>query len=84
VADYSEAAARNTRLPPGHPEAFFEAFANNYANFAETVKAVIDGGKPSELALDFPNVDDGVRGMLFIETVVASSASSTKWTAMKQ
>jgi predicted dehydrogenase len=84
VAAYSKAAGRSTRLPPGHPEAFFEAFANNYANFTETVKAVIDGKKPSELALDFPDVDDGVRGMLFIETVVASSQSKTKWTAMKK
>ncbi len=82
-AAYSEAAARNTRLPSGHPEAFFEAFANNYSNFAETVKCAVAGEKPSELATDFPGVDDGVRGMLFIETVVASSKSDQKWTAMK-
>jgi len=84
VASYSKAAARNTRLPAGHPEAFLEAFANNYANFTETVKCAIEGKKPSVLALDFPSVDDGVRGMLFIETVVASSKSKQKWTAMKK
>jgi predicted dehydrogenase len=84
VAAYSAAAARGTRIPSGHPEAFLEAFANNYANFAETAKSVIAGEKPSELALDFPSVDAGVRGMLFIETVVASSKSATKWTAMKK
>jgi len=83
VAAYSEAAARNTRLPAGHPEAFLEAFANNYSNFAETVKSTLAGEKPSELATDFPGVDDGVRGMLFIETVVASSKSDKKWTPMK-
>ena len=77
-------AAKNTRLPSGHPEAFLEAFANNYANFAETVKCAIAGKKPGALALDFPGVDDGVRGMLFIETVVASSKSKQKWTAMKK
>ncbi|MBA7477881.1 Inositol 2-dehydrogenase/D-chiro-inositol 3-dehydrogenase [subsurface metagenome] len=84
VAEYSAAAGRNTRLPSGHPEAFLEAFANNYANFCEAVKTVIEGKKPSPLALDFPDVEDGVRGMLFIETVVASSKSKQKWTAMKK
>ncbi len=79
----SAAAARGTRLPAGHPEAFFEAFANNYANFAETVKCAIAGKKPSALALDFPGVDDGLRGMQFIETVVTSSKSKQKWTKLK-
>ena len=80
----SAAAERGTRIPAGHPEAFLEAFGNNYTNFAETVKCAIAGEKPSELATDFPGVDDGVRGMLFIETVVASSKSAQKWTPMKQ
>ncbi len=84
VGAYSAAAGRNTRLPFGHPEAFFEAFANNYRNFAETVKCAIAGQKPDKLALDFPGVDEGVRGMLFIETVVASAKSSQKWTPMKK
>jgi len=84
VGAYSAAAARGTRIPSGHPEAFLEAFANNYMNFAETVKCAIAGEKPSELALDFPGVDQGVRGKLFIETVVASSKSDQKWTPMKQ
>jgi predicted dehydrogenase len=84
IGEYSEAAGRNTRLPSGHPEAFFEAFANNYRNFAETVKCAIAGQKPSELALDFPGVNEGVRGMLFIETVVASAKSKQKWTPMKK
>jgi predicted dehydrogenase len=84
VGAYSAAAGRGTRLPSGHPEAFLEAFANNYMNFAETVKCLIAGEKPSELALDFPGVDAGVRGMLFIETVVASSKSKQKWMPMKR
>ena len=84
IGAYSAAAERGTRIPAGHPEAFLEAFANNYGNFAETVKSTIAGEKPSELATDFPGVDDGVRGMLFIETVVASSKSAQKWTPMKQ
>ncbi|MBM4024916.1 MAG: Gfo/Idh/MocA family oxidoreductase [Planctomycetes bacterium] len=84
VGACSAAAGRGTRIPSGHPEAFLEAFANNYMNFCETVKCAIAGEKPSELALDFPGVEAGVRGMLFIETVVASSKSDQKWTAMKQ
>ncbi len=83
VAAKSPAAARATRLPSGHPEGFFEAFANNYCNFADTVRASLLGQKPDKLALDFPKVEDGVRGMLFVETVLASTKSRQKWTRMK-
>jgi len=82
VAAMSPAAARATRLPSGHPEAFIEAFANIYLNFTDTVRAARTGTSPDPLMLDFPTVDDGVRGMQFIETVVASAASATKWTPM--
>ena len=84
IATKSAAAARATRLPSGHPEAFFEAFANNYLNFAETVRARITRSKPNPLALDFPNVNDGLRGMQFIETVLASTKSKQKWTKFKK
>ncbi len=84
VAARSPAAARGTRLPSGHPEAFFEAFANTYRNFADTVRAKLTRTKPDPLALDFPDVDDGLRGMLFIETVLASAKSNQKWTAFKK
>ena len=83
VAAKSPAAARGSRIPSGHPEAFLEAFANNYCNFADTLRAHLLNEKPDPLALDFPNVDDGVRGMLFIETVLESAKSEKKWTAMK-
>ena len=84
VGAKSAAAARATRLPFGHPEAFFEAFANTYCNFADTVRAKLTRTKPDPLALDFPNVDDGLRGMLFIETVLASTQSKKKWIAFKK
>ena len=84
VAEKSPAAGRATRLPSGHPEAFIEAFANTYCNFADTVRARIERRKPDPLALDFPNVGDGLRGMLFIETVLASAKSKQKWTKMKR
>jgi len=72
VGALSPAAARATRLPFGHPEAFYEAFANIYKNATDTIRASIDGRQPDVLELDFPNVEDGIRGMQFIETVVAS------------
>ncbi|KPK62960.1 MAG: oxidoreductase [Gemmatimonas sp. SG8_38_2] len=82
VAEKSPAAGRATRLPFGHPEAFLEAFANNYCNFADTIRARIERRKPDPLALDFPRVTDGVRGMKFIQTVVASSGKGAKWIRM--
>lgn len=79
---YLSALARhNTRTPWGHPEGFFEAFANHYRNFALCVDARKNGGQPKAEWLDFPSVGDGVRGMAFIENVIASGKSEKKWTA---
>jgi len=75
----SPAAARATRIPFGHPEAFLEAFANNYVNFADTIRAKMDRRKPTELERDFPGVKEGVTGMAFIETVVKSSKLGVRW-----
>jgi len=75
----SEAAKHNTRVPGGHPEGYLEAFANIYRNFALTLRAKLNGETPTEAMLDFPRVEDGVRGMAFIENVVASNASDQKW-----
>jgi predicted dehydrogenase len=69
-----------TRLPTGHPEAFYEAFANVYKNFTDTIRARILGIEPSEMMLDFPNIIDGARGVYFIEKAVESNASELKWT----
>ena len=82
VGAKSPAAQRATRLPSGHPEAFFEAFANLYCNFAETLRCKVAGVKADPLANDFPKVSDGVRGMQFIETVVKSSKLGAKWVKM--
>jgi len=79
----SDIAKHNTRVPGGHPEGYLEAFANIYRNFASTVSAKIHGTTPTEAMLDFPKVEDGVRGMAFIDTVVASSQSDQKWTDFK-
>lgn len=78
---YLSALARfNTRTPAGHPEGYIEAFANIYRNFALALHSIKRGKKPRAEYLDFPTVEDGVRGMKFIETVVASSQSEAKWT----
>jgi len=84
VGAKSAAAARATRLPFGHPEAFFEAMANIYCNFADTIRAKLTRSKVDPLALDFPSVKDGLRGMLFLDTVLASTKSKQKWTKMKK
>jgi predicted dehydrogenase len=76
----SSYAVLNCRTPGGHPEGYLEAFGNIYKNFAATLAAKIDGKQPSKESLDFPRVDEGIRGMAFIDNVVASSASKEKWT----
>lgn len=76
----SPIAAFNTRTPSGHPEGYLEAFGNLYKSFALTLQSKLEGKEPSANMLDFPTVTDGVRGMAFIENVIASGKSSQKWT----
>ena len=76
----SSYAIHNSRTPGGHPEGYLEAFANIYHNFALTLSARIDGTTPTPEMLDFPQVDEGIRGMAFIDNVVASGQSEQKWT----
>ena len=76
------AAQHATRLPPGHPEAFFEAFANVYANAMRTLLALLAGEPPNPLDLDFPTVEDGVAGVRFILGAVESGRRGT-WVSMR-
>jgi predicted dehydrogenase len=76
----SSYAAFNSRTPGGHPEGYLEAFANLYRNFALCVSAKNDGIKAPPEAYDYPSVDEGIRGMAFINNVVNSSLSNDKWT----
>ncbi|MFN3794958.1 MAG: Gfo/Idh/MocA family protein [Chitinophagaceae bacterium] len=78
-AHLSSFATHNARTPGGHPEGYLEAFGNIYRNFALTLAARIDGNVPSAEAMDFPSVEDGIRGMAFIDNVVASAGMDTKW-----
>jgi hypothetical protein len=68
-----------TRIPAGHPEGYLEAFANIYKNFAICLRAHLEGKKPKAIHMDFPTVEDGVRGMRFIDKVIESGKSKQKW-----
>ncbi|WP_375434876.1 Gfo/Idh/MocA family protein [uncultured Hymenobacter sp.] len=76
----SSFAQHNTRTPAGHPEGYLEAFANLYRNFGLTLQAELTNQTASPEALDYPSIAEGVRGMAFIENVIASGKSDKKWT----
>jgi predicted dehydrogenase len=76
----SSFAVQNCRTPGGHPEGYLEAFANIYHNFALSLMHKLDGKQPTKEMLDFPRVEEGIRGMAFIENVVKSNLSDKKWT----
>ncbi|WP_276359723.1 Gfo/Idh/MocA family oxidoreductase [Daejeonella sp. H1SJ63] len=70
----------NTRTPGGHPEGYLEAFGNLYRNFALVVSAKNEGTEAPAEAYDYPSVNEGIRGMAFIDNVVKSGSSNEKWT----
>ncbi|HUU28371.1 MAG TPA: Gfo/Idh/MocA family oxidoreductase [archaeon] len=72
-----------SRVPPGHHEGYIESFANLYLGAVDSIRAAECGVK-KELSLDYPGVEDGVRGMAFIETVLESGRSKEKWTPFKK
>ncbi len=78
---YPEAEA-HTRIPAGHPEGYLEAFGNIYRNFAFCLQARLAGEDPDPIYQDFPTVEDGLRGMEFIDAVIRSGKSSEKWIGM--
>ena len=75
-----ESSLANTRIPAGHPEGFLEAFANIYNNFANELSDLISGKEViGHKEYDYPKVQDGVRGMKFLEAVVKSSENRNQW-----
>jgi predicted dehydrogenase len=72
-------ASHNTRILAGHPEGYLEAFANIYRNAVLAIQAKKEGRTASEAVLDFPGIDEGIRGMAFVENVVVASLSEEKW-----
>ena len=79
AAGVSTVSVEASRIPPGHPEGFLEAFALLYRNFASAVRDADAGQSVNAADYDFPTVNDGVRGMQFIETVVESSNQGAVW-----
>lgn len=76
---YNEAAARRaTRVPPGHPEGYLEAFGNVYREAFRAIADEVDGRRPRR-DYDFPTIAEGVAGLQFIETAVRSSRRGARW-----
>ncbi len=75
--------AESCRLPAGHPEAFFEAFANIYRSAFDNMAARIAGQNFEKVDTIYPNVFDGVEGMLFIQQSVNSSQNGGQWLPLK-
>lgn len=76
----SEKALWNLRTPGGHPEGYIEAFANIYRNAAYDINHKKDPSIKKPAFIKYPTISDGVRGMRFIEKVIASASASEKWT----
>jgi predicted dehydrogenase len=76
------AANASCRLPSGHPEGYFEAFANIYASAFEAIIAAESGKRFEAKNTTYPNVYDGVEGMMFIQQCVASSSANGAWLPM--
>lgn len=68
------------RIPTGHPEGLFIAFANIYKTFIEAILKKNNGEALTEKDLDFPSVEDGVEGVKFIHAVVESDKNNSIWT----
>lgn len=79
----TESAQAACRLPAGHPEAFFEAFANVYRNAFDAMVQRATGQKFEPRDTVYPNVYDGVEGMFFIQQCVSSSEKNGAWLPMK-
>ena len=78
-AGTGEASRAASRIPPGHPEGYLEGFAQLYADIAEQIAARIENRQPNPLALQVPTVEDGVRGVRFIDAAVRSSQRKAAW-----
>ena len=78
----SEAAASGTRIPPGHPEGYLEAFATIYVGAVEAIRRYLDNRPMKPEEYNFPTIEDGVRGMKFISKAVKSAQNGSIWIKM--
>jgi predicted dehydrogenase len=79
----SAEAGRWTRVGLGHPEGFFEAFANLYTEAAEAILAKTEGRPYTKAELGFPDATDGARGVAFVKSAMRSFAAGGDWTAVE-
>jgi predicted dehydrogenase len=79
----SESAGGTSRLPAGHPEGLYVAFANIYRNIISAIIKKKAGEAPAAAELDFPDVDDGLSGVRFVHAVVESAASDSRWVSLR-
>ena len=77
-AGAGDAAARVTRIPPGHPEGYLEGFANIYAEAARAIIARREG-KALDPAVNFPGLKEGLEGVAFVDACVRSSKRNAAW-----
>ena len=75
----TETGTRVTRIPPGHPEGYLEGFANLYSDFAKQILALQQGVQIDESLKLVPSIDDGLKGVRFITSVVDSGLNGSKW-----
>ena len=78
----TEAAHAAARIPSGHPEGYYVAFANTYRNILNAVAKKKAGEKLTDKDLDFPKVTDGVNGVKFVHAVIESSKSDGAWVSL--
>ncbi|HWV57742.1 MAG TPA: Gfo/Idh/MocA family oxidoreductase [Longimicrobiales bacterium] len=76
-------AARVTRIPSGHPEGYLEGFATIYSEIAAAIVAA-RSGESVDPAVTFPGIDDGVRGVAFIEAAVDSARAGAQWVRLPE
>jgi predicted dehydrogenase len=76
-----QTAMNHTRVPAGHPEGYIEAFANIYRNFADQIRSYEQG---KSIDNSVPGIQDALRGMEFIETVIDSASTASAWRTMKR
>ena len=80
----SDVANQVSRIPAGHPEGYLEAFATIYQKFSKVIRNRKENVKTENHDLDFPSIDEGIRGMAFIEKVIVSSKGEQKWIKLSQ
>ena len=75
----SPLASDMVRIPAGHPEGYYEAFANMYKTWVNAVLKYENGEELTARDLDFPDIDEGIRGIRFIHACVQSSREDAAW-----